>query len=130
MTTPRGKFIWYDVMTTDTKAAAKFYSDVIGWKAQEHPMADGSSYTIFSSGPAMVAGLMAIPEPMCAEGVPPCWSGYIGVDDVDADESVRGQPGQGVISDHQHDGERAQAVNVGAIRCSVTLSGHQQGSRS
>jgi uncharacterized protein len=28
---------------------------------------------------------MAIPEPMCAEGVPPCWSGYIGVDDVDAD---------------------------------------------
>jgi uncharacterized protein len=85
MTTPRGKFIWYDVMTTDTKAAAKFYSDVIGWKAQEHPMADGGSYTIFSSGPAMVAGLMAIPEPMCAEGVPPCWSGYIGVDDVDAD---------------------------------------------
>jgi predicted enzyme related to lactoylglutathione lyase len=50
MTTPRGKFIWYDVMTTDTKAAAKFCSDVIGWKAQEHPMADGGSYTIFSSG--------------------------------------------------------------------------------
>ena len=48
MTTPRWKFIWYDVMTTDTKAAAKFYSDVIGWKAQEHPMADGGSYTIFT----------------------------------------------------------------------------------
>src|SRR6202048_3566453 len=25
MTTLRGKFIWYEVMTTDTKAAAKFY---------------------------------------------------------------------------------------------------------
>src|SRR3984893_10377923 len=40
---------------------------------------------IFSKGPAMVAGLMAIPETMRAEGVPPCWSGYVGVEDVDAD---------------------------------------------
>jgi len=35
MPAPRGKFIWYDVMTHDTKAAAAFYSDVIGWNAQE-----------------------------------------------------------------------------------------------
>jgi uncharacterized protein len=85
MATPRGKFIWYDVMTPDTKAAAKFYSDVIGWTAQEHPMQDGGSYTIFSKGQTMVAGLMAIPEEMRAQGVPPCWSGYIGTDDVDAE---------------------------------------------
>ena len=39
MATPRGKFIWYDVMTTDTRAAAAFYSDVIGWSAQEHQTA-------------------------------------------------------------------------------------------
>jgi predicted enzyme related to lactoylglutathione lyase len=85
MPAPRGKFVWYDVMTTDTKAAAKFYSDVIGWSAQEHPTADGGTYTVFSKGPAMVAGLMAIPEAMRAEGVPPCWSGYVSSDDVDAD---------------------------------------------
>jgi predicted enzyme related to lactoylglutathione lyase len=85
MPTPRGTFVWYDVMTTDTKAAAKFYGDVIGWSAQEHPMADGGTYTIFSDGPTMVAGLMAIPEPMRAGGVPPCWSGYISTNDVDAD---------------------------------------------
>ena len=85
MPAPRGKFVWYDVMTTDTKAAAKFYSDVIGWSAQEHPMADGGTYTVFSKGPTMVAGLMAIPERMRAEGVPTCWSGYIASDDVDAD---------------------------------------------
>lgn len=85
MATPRGKFIWYDVMTTDTKAAAKFYSDVIGWSAQEHPMTDGRTYTIFSKGPAMVAGLMTIPDEARAQGVPPCWSGYISTDDVDAE---------------------------------------------
>jgi predicted enzyme related to lactoylglutathione lyase len=85
MSARRGSFIWYDVMTSDTKAAAKFYSDVIGWSALEHPMAGGGTYTTFSQGPTMVAGLMAIPEPMRAEGAPPCWSGYIATDDVDAD---------------------------------------------
>ena len=85
MPAPQGTFIWYDVMTTDTKAAAKFYGDVIGWGTQEHPMQDGGTYTILSKGPTMVAGLMAIPEPMRAQGVPPCWSGYVWVDDVDAE---------------------------------------------
>ena len=85
MPTSRGKFVWYDVMTTDTKAAAKFYSDVIGWSTQEHPMADGGSYTVFSKGPTMVAGLMAIPDEMRAQGVAPCWSGYVSTDDVDAE---------------------------------------------
>jgi hypothetical protein len=83
--TSRGKFIWYDLMTTDTKAGAKFYSDVIGWTTQEHPMQGGGSYTILSKGPLMVGGLMAIPEEMRAQGVPPCWSGYVSTDDVDAE---------------------------------------------
>jgi len=30
MPAPRGTFIWYEVMTTDNKAAAKFCGDVIG----------------------------------------------------------------------------------------------------
>jgi predicted enzyme related to lactoylglutathione lyase len=41
------------------------------------------SYTIFSMGPVMVGGLMPITEEAQAMGVPPCWSGYIAVDDVD-----------------------------------------------
>jgi predicted enzyme related to lactoylglutathione lyase len=81
----RGKFIWYDVMTNETKAGASFYSDVIGWGAQEHVMPDNRTYTVFSKGPVMVAGLMAIPEPMRAQGARPCWSGYVAVDDVDID---------------------------------------------
>jgi predicted enzyme related to lactoylglutathione lyase len=41
MPTLRGKFIWYDVMTTDTRAATAFYTDVIGWDAHEQELADG-----------------------------------------------------------------------------------------
>ena len=40
-------------------------------------------YTLFSMGPAMVAGLMPFPEGAEAHGARPCWTGYIGVDDVD-----------------------------------------------
>jgi hypothetical protein len=85
MPAPRGKFIWYDVMTTDTKAASEFYKAVVGWSAAEFPMQDGSSYTVFSQGQAMVGGLMSIPPEAAAMGARPGWSGYIAVDDVDAD---------------------------------------------
>ena len=60
MSAPRGTFIWYDVMTHGTKAAAAFYGDVIGRNAQEHQMPDNRIYTVFSKGPTMVAGLMEI----------------------------------------------------------------------
>jgi predicted enzyme related to lactoylglutathione lyase len=85
MPIPRGKFIWYDVMTTDTKAAAAFYSHVIGWDAQERAMPDNGTYTLFSNGSAMAAGLMAIPEALRAEPAAPRWSGYIATNDVDSD---------------------------------------------
>jgi uncharacterized protein len=58
---------------------------VIGWDAQEHAMPDNHTYTVFSNGPTMVAGLMAIPEAWCANGAEPCWPGYVASDDVDAD---------------------------------------------
>jgi uncharacterized protein len=83
MSKSHGKFVWYDVMTTDTKAAESFYRNVIGWSAQDAGMSD-RSYTLLSVGSTMVGGLMPIPEDARAMGVPPCWMGYIGVDDVDA----------------------------------------------
>lgn len=77
------KFIWYDVMTTDTKAAEKYYCKVIGWSAADSGMPDGS-YTIFSTGKERIGGLMPIPEEARARGAVPGWMGYIAVDDVDA----------------------------------------------
>jgi predicted enzyme related to lactoylglutathione lyase len=77
------KFVWYDVMTTDTKAAETFYRNVIGWDTKDSGMTD-RSYTLLSVGPTMVGGLMPIPEDARAMGVQPAWMGYVGVDDVDA----------------------------------------------
>ena len=82
MSKSHGKFVWYDAMTTDTKAAQSFYRKVIGWDAQDSGMPD-RSYALLSAGSTMVGGLMPIPEQARNAGVRPAWMGYIGVDDVD-----------------------------------------------
>ena len=50
MFTPKGKFGWYELMTSDPKAAGKFYSDVVGWTTKEMPGGDGPPYTTFNLG--------------------------------------------------------------------------------
>jgi len=78
-----GSFFWYDLMTTDTKAAVKFYGDVVGWTAADsgNPTME---YIIFNLGTRGIAGLMPIHEEMAKAGGRPAWLGYIYVDDVDA----------------------------------------------
>ena len=77
-----GSFAWYDLMTSDTAAAAKFYRDVIGWTSTDVSIGD-NQYAVFAVGPANVGGLMPLTEQARADGIPPCWTGYILVDDVD-----------------------------------------------
>ena len=82
MSSAQGKFVWYDVMTTDTEAAEAFYKKVVGWEAKDSGMTE-RYYGIFSKDAAMVAGCMPIPDDAKAMGAKPAWMGYIGVDDVD-----------------------------------------------
>lgn len=83
MSNPTGAFVWYDLMTTDPQAATTFYGDVIGWTANVSTTS-GKPYTLLSAADTMVAGLMETPEEARAMGIPPCWTGYIGVTDLDA----------------------------------------------
>ncbi|WP_455874931.1 VOC family protein [Rhizobium yanglingense] len=79
-----GKFIWCELMTTDTTAAAGFYSSVVGWTTKEMPMEDlPSPYTIFEADGRGVAGMMTFPAELEGQGIPPNWTGYVCVDDVD-----------------------------------------------
>ncbi len=61
MFTPKGKFGWYELMTSDTKAAGKFYSDIVGWSTREVSSADGTQYTTFNLGDVGIAGMLNIP---------------------------------------------------------------------
>ncbi len=77
MFTPKGKFGWYELMTSDTKAAGKFYSDVVGWTAKEVSNPSGGQYTTFNIGDVGIAGMLHMPGHTG-------WIGYIAVGDVDA----------------------------------------------
>jgi uncharacterized protein len=79
----QGSFVWYDLMTTDQKAAEAFYKAVVGWDMADAGMPEGD-YTILSMGKDQIGGLMAIPKEACERGAPSMWTGYIGVADVDA----------------------------------------------
>lgn len=78
----QGKFVWYDLMTTDPEAAERFYRAVLGWQAADSGVPD-RSYTILSIKETPVGGLMAIPAEACAAGAKPSWTGYVAVNDVD-----------------------------------------------
>jgi predicted enzyme related to lactoylglutathione lyase len=79
-----GTFIWHELMTPDPAAAKAFYGKLLGWEPTDMQM-DGFIYTSLAvpGFPFGVAGLMALTEEMKGQGIPPNWTGYIGVDDVD-----------------------------------------------
>jgi len=71
-----GRPVWYELMTTDTAGADKFYRNVLGWTSAPFPESP-NPYSVFKrSGDTHVAGLMAIPQGMTA---PPFWSMYVAV---------------------------------------------------
>lgn len=78
-----GNFVWYELLTTDPKAAEAFYGKVFGWRLDPGKASD-IPYTHINVGDRPIGGIMALPDELKAHGVPPNWSGYVGVDDVDA----------------------------------------------
>ncbi len=80
MSASHGQFVWFELMTQDVAAATDFYRAVIGWNAEPAGI-PGMPYTILSANEAPMGGLMALP---LDAGARPGWTGYIGVDDVDA----------------------------------------------
>ncbi|MEO7330373.1 MAG: VOC family protein, partial [Minicystis sp.] len=81
-----GRFVWYELMTTDTKAAIAFYTEVIGWKTQ--PFAEGSPadkepYTMWVGNEGPLGGVMTLPAAAASMGVPPSWMAHVEVVNVD-----------------------------------------------
>ena len=49
MVSTHGRFVWYELMTTDTQAAKAFYGKVLGLGTQDVSK-PGMAYTLFSDG--------------------------------------------------------------------------------
>jgi hypothetical protein len=73
----RGRFVWYDLMTTDPEKAQQFYTKVCGWGTQvwEGP----TPYAMWTANGTPIGGVM----PLQNTSAPPHWLAYISTPDVD-----------------------------------------------
>jgi uncharacterized protein len=74
-----GRFVWHELLTTDTAAAAGFYAKVVPWRTAPSSM---PGYTIWMAAQTQIGGLMALPAESSAS--PPHWLIYVGTANVDA----------------------------------------------
>ena len=77
-----GQFVWYEWMGANLAQAAEFYGHVLGWTVEDPGMAP-FPYKVGSVQGYRVAGLLTTPPD--AKGMPPCWTGYIAVENVDSE---------------------------------------------
>jgi predicted enzyme related to lactoylglutathione lyase len=83
MSDNHGRYIWYELITTDLDAASRFYDDVVGWTHEDMTGGD-MTYRVVKANGDGVGGMLIIPQEAKAMGAPPSWTGYVCVDDCDA----------------------------------------------
>ena len=88
MPNKHGEFIWYELLTDDSDAAAEFYTAVLSWQVTDSGQAGMAYRTLQAQDREYgdshdVGGLMQLTAEMRKGGARPIWLGYIGVDDVD-----------------------------------------------
>lgn len=77
-----GRFVWYDLMTTDPEAAKAFYTAVVGWGTT---VWNGPApYTMWTVGDQPIGGTMQLPAEAVAQGARPHWLAYVSTNDVAA----------------------------------------------
>ena len=92
-------FIWYELMTSDATAAARFYGAVVGWKIANsaEPQA-GMDYRMITRGDGGYnGGVLSLTTDMVQHGARPAWVGYLYVADVDAALEAIVADGGGVL---------------------------------
>jgi predicted enzyme related to lactoylglutathione lyase len=83
MSDDNGRFVWYELLTTNMPAARTFYGSVFGWQPQD-ASTPSFAYSLFVAGGSPACGLMELPMEARRMGATPRWVGYVSVADVDA----------------------------------------------
>jgi uncharacterized protein len=82
---------WFENYATDAERAAKFYTDLFGWKADAMTMGNNMTYTVLSHNGVQIAGMMSISEH--TGDMPPTWMVYFTSDDIDNTARVAAEAG-------------------------------------
>jgi predicted enzyme related to lactoylglutathione lyase len=90
-----GRFVWYELLTTDPQAAIDFYTGVVGWKTRTWETSPDYTMWITDQGP--VGGVSALPDIAKSMGAPPHWQANVEVADVDRSAALVKERGGKVI---------------------------------
>ena len=81
-----GRFVWYELLAKDPKAAIEFYTDVVGWKTQ--PFSEAGDYVMWVGSQGPLGGVMKLPDEAAKMGAPPHWMSHVQVENVDTAVSL------------------------------------------
>ncbi len=77
-----GEFCWNELLTSDSAAAFRFYSELFGWKVlDDMDMGPMGTYRIYGVGERRLGGMMTTPK---GAPMPPMWRYYVSTGDLDA----------------------------------------------
>jgi hypothetical protein len=80
-TTSRGRFLWFDLVTTDPASAISFYTKLVGWETETWP--GDAPYTMWTANKAPRGGVVVLPPNSVKAGASPHWFAHITTPDVD-----------------------------------------------
>jgi predicted enzyme related to lactoylglutathione lyase len=75
-----GDLVWYELLTSDPKAAIRFYADVVGWTTQ---VWQGADYTMWVGSHGPLGGVSVLPEAAKTMGAPPYWQANVQVANIE-----------------------------------------------
>jgi hypothetical protein len=98
---PKGDFIWYELMTPDAEGSKAFYDALVGWNFGEAAAEYNGYRMINRSDGGFAGGVLPLTDEMQQHGARPMWLGYILVPDVDsALREIEQAGGKGYMGPH------------------------------
>jgi len=89
-----GRFVWHELHTSDPRAAAAFYGELLGWKTRSMDMGPGGAYTIITAGDKDVGGIVPLDTSRAPRSN---WLPYCTAVDVDAAAATAAAKGGQVL---------------------------------
>jgi len=77
-------FAWHELYVPNAEEAKSFYTEMLGFSALDYDMGPMGNYPMLISQESPIAGIMATSNNPDMANVPPHWSVYFAVSDVDA----------------------------------------------
>lgn len=84
MSYAHGLITWTDLASPDIDKAKTFYAGLMGWESEDIRSEGQHVYTMFRHGGKLAAGLGKQSPDLAEQGLPPLWTTYVNVHDVDA----------------------------------------------